>query len=43
MNSAVAVAELPIPVDLPSPVPSIVKLSTGSFDGETGKKEKEFK
>nr|XP_019951066.1 PREDICTED: DENN domain-containing protein 4C isoform X3 [Paralichthys olivaceus] len=39
VDSAVAVAEPPSPVDLPSPVPSIVKLSTGSYDGEavTGK------
>lgn len=38
MDSAVAVAEPPSPVDVPSPVPSIVKLSTGSFDSgrETG-------
>ncbi|KAK2863230.1 hypothetical protein Q5P01_002763 [Channa striata] len=36
VDSAVAVAEPPSPVDLPSPVQSIVKLSTGSFDGETG-------
>ncbi|XP_022614464.1 DENN domain-containing protein 4C isoform X1 [Seriola dumerili] len=36
VDSAVAVAELPSPVDVLSPVPSIVKLSTGSFDGETG-------
>ncbi|XP_041820417.1 DENN domain-containing protein 4C isoform X1 [Chelmon rostratus] len=38
VDSAVAVAEPPSPVDVPSPVPSIVKLSTGSFDGgrETG-------
>uniref|UniRef100_A0AAQ6ABI8 UDENN domain-containing protein n=1 Tax=Amphiprion ocellaris TaxID=80972 RepID=A0AAQ6ABI8_AMPOC len=36
MDSAVAVAEPPSPVDVSSPVPSIVKLSTGSFDG-TGK------
>uniref|UniRef100_A0A3B4WVT5 DENN domain containing 4C n=1 Tax=Seriola lalandi dorsalis TaxID=1841481 RepID=A0A3B4WVT5_SERLL len=36
MDSAVAVAELPSPVDVLPPVPSIVKLSTGSFDGETG-------
>lgn len=27
-----AVAEPPSPVDVPLPVPSIVKLSTGSFD-----------
>lgn len=33
-----AVAEHASPADVPSPVPSIVKLSTGSFDGgrETG-------
>ncbi|XP_044039653.1 DENN domain-containing protein 4C isoform X1 [Siniperca chuatsi] len=38
VDSAVAVAEPPSPVDVSSPVPSIVKLSTGSFDGgrETG-------
>ncbi|XP_026208324.1 DENN domain-containing protein 4C isoform X2 [Anabas testudineus] len=36
VDSAVAVAEPASPVDLPSPVPSIVKVSTGSFDGETG-------
>ncbi|XP_008294573.1 DENN domain-containing protein 4C isoform X2 [Stegastes partitus] len=38
VDSAVAVAEPPSPVDVPSPVPSIVKLSTGSFDAgrETG-------
>lgn len=36
-----AVAEPPSPVDVPSPVPSIVKLSTGSFDAarETGEEE----
>ncbi|XP_022066281.2 DENN domain-containing protein 4C isoform X1 [Acanthochromis polyacanthus] len=33
VDSAVAVAEPPSPVNEPSPVPSIVKLSTGSFDG----------
>uniref|UniRef100_A0A4W6EH93 DENN domain containing 4C n=1 Tax=Lates calcarifer TaxID=8187 RepID=A0A4W6EH93_LATCA len=33
--SSLSVAEPPSPVDVPSPVPSIVKLSTGSFDGET--------
>ncbi|XP_075968395.1 DENN domain-containing protein 4C isoform X4 [Anarhichas minor] len=33
VDSAVVVAEPPSPVDVPSPVPSIVKLSTGSFDG----------
>ncbi|XP_010771694.1 DENN domain-containing protein 4C, partial [Notothenia coriiceps] len=32
VDSAIAVAEPPSPVDVPSPVPSIVKLSTGSFD-----------
>ncbi|XP_068443434.1 DENN domain-containing protein 4C isoform X2 [Clinocottus analis] len=32
VDSAVAVAEPPSPVDVPSPVPSIVKLSTGSFN-----------
>ncbi|XP_058480308.1 DENN domain-containing protein 4C [Solea solea] len=37
VDSAVAVAEPLTPVDVLSPVPSIVKLSTGSFDGETGK------
>ncbi|XP_028284713.1 DENN domain-containing protein 4C isoform X3 [Parambassis ranga] len=41
VDSAVAVAEPPSPVDVPSSVPSIVKLSTGSFDngreGGTGK------
>lgn len=41
VDSAVAVAEPPSPVDVPSPVPSIVRLSTGSFDGgretKTGK------
>nr|XP_046236912.1 DENN domain-containing protein 4C isoform X2 [Scatophagus argus] len=38
VDSAVAVAEPPSPTEVPSPVPSIVKLSTGSFDGgrETG-------
>ncbi|XP_037613819.1 DENN domain-containing protein 4C isoform X1 [Sebastes umbrosus] len=38
VDSAVAVAEPPCPVDVPSPVPSIVKLSTGSFESgrETG-------
>ncbi|XP_044196580.1 DENN domain-containing protein 4C isoform X1 [Thunnus albacares] len=38
VDSAVAVAEPPSPVDVPSSVPSIVKLSTGSFDSgrETG-------
>ncbi|XP_034083015.1 DENN domain-containing protein 4C isoform X1 [Gymnodraco acuticeps] len=38
VDSAIAVAEPPSPVDVPSPVPSIVKLSTGSFDSgrETG-------
>ncbi|KAI3376500.1 hypothetical protein L3Q82_016952 [Scortum barcoo] len=38
VDSAVAVAEPPSPVDALSPVPSIVKLSTGSFDNgrETG-------
>lgn len=38
-----AVAEPPSPVDVPSPVPSIVKLSTGSFDGgrETGEEKDE--
>ncbi|XP_054456882.1 DENN domain-containing protein 4C isoform X2 [Anoplopoma fimbria] len=38
VDSAVAVAEPPSPVDVAPPVPSIVKLSTGSFDGgrETG-------
>ncbi|XP_035531264.1 DENN domain-containing protein 4C isoform X1 [Morone saxatilis] len=38
VDSAVAVAEPPSPADVPSPVPSIVKLSSGSFDGgrETG-------
>lgn len=43
MDSAVAVAEPPSPVDMPSPVPSIVKLSTGSFDGgrETGEEKDE--
>lgn len=41
MDSAVAVAEPPSPVDVPSSVPSIVKLSTGSFDAgrETGEEE----
>lgn len=38
VDNAVAVAEPSSPVDLPSPVPSIVKPSTGGFDGETGKK-----
>ncbi|XP_047241644.1 DENN domain-containing protein 4C isoform X2 [Girardinichthys multiradiatus] len=33
VNSAVAVVEPPSPVDVHSPVPSIVRLSTGSFDG----------
>ncbi|XP_072232803.1 DENN domain-containing protein 4C isoform X1 [Leuresthes tenuis] len=33
VDSAVAVAEPPSPVAVPSPVPSIVRLSTGSFDG----------
>ncbi|XP_014883978.1 DENN domain-containing protein 4C isoform X2 [Poecilia latipinna] len=33
VDSAVAVAEPLSPVDVPSPVPSIVRLSTGSFDG----------
>ncbi|XP_015229333.1 PREDICTED: DENN domain-containing protein 4C isoform X1 [Cyprinodon variegatus] len=41
MDSAVAVAEPPSPIDVHSPVPSIVRLSTGSFDGgretKTGK------
>lgn len=41
VDSAVAVAEPPSPVDVPSPVPSIVKLSTGSFDGETGEERDE--
>ncbi|XP_033992511.1 DENN domain-containing protein 4C isoform X2 [Trematomus bernacchii] len=38
VDSAIAVAEPPSPVDVPLPVPSIVKLSTGSFDSgrETG-------
>lgn len=38
VDSAVAVAEPPSPVDVLAPVPSIVRLSTGSFDGgrETG-------
>lgn len=38
VDSAVAVAEPASPVDVTSPVPSIVRLSTGSFDGgrETG-------
>ncbi|XP_074555234.1 DENN domain-containing protein 4C isoform X2 [Halichoeres trimaculatus] len=38
VDSAVAVAEPSSPVEVLSPVPSIVKLSTGSFDGgrETG-------
>ncbi|KAM4611923.1 DENN domain-containing protein 4C isoform 1-T2 [Polymixia lowei] len=38
VDSAVAVAEPPSPAGVLSPVPSIVKLSTGSFDGgrETG-------
>ncbi|XP_060887885.1 DENN domain-containing protein 4C isoform X3 [Labrus mixtus] len=38
VDSAVAVAEPPSPVEVPSPVPSIVKLFTGSFDAgrETG-------
>ncbi|XP_029382021.1 DENN domain-containing protein 4C isoform X2 [Echeneis naucrates] len=36
VDSAVAVAEPPSPVDGLSTVPSIVKLSTGSFDGEVG-------
>ncbi|KAM6960171.1 DENN domain-containing protein 4C isoform 3-T3 [Tautogolabrus adspersus] len=38
VDSAVAVAEPPSPVEVPSSVPSIVKLSTGSFDAgrETG-------
>ncbi|XP_068569583.1 DENN domain-containing protein 4C isoform X2 [Cebidichthys violaceus] len=38
VDSAVVVAEPPSPVDVPSSVPSIVKLSTGSFDAgrETG-------
>lgn len=39
VDSAVAVAEPPSPVEVISPVPSIVKLSTGSFDGETGEEE----
>lgn len=45
MDSAVVVAEPSSPVDLPSPVPSIVKLSTGSFDGgrETGEDKAEDK
>lgn len=41
-----AVAEPPSPVDVPSSVPSIVKLSTGSFDSvrETGEdKDEPFK
>uniref|UniRef100_A0A1A8J609 DENN/MADD domain containing 4C n=2 Tax=Nothobranchius TaxID=28779 RepID=A0A1A8J609_NOTKU len=33
VDSALAVAEPPSPVEVSSPVPSIVKLSTGSFDG----------
>ncbi|KAM9717888.1 DENN domain-containing protein 4C [Menidia menidia] len=37
VDSAVAVAEPPSPVDVPSPVPSIVKLSTGSFDSSKDK------
>lgn len=39
-----AVAEPPSPVDVPSPVPSIVKLSTGSFDSsrETGEEREEM-
>ncbi|XP_029310522.1 LOW QUALITY PROTEIN: DENN domain-containing protein 4C [Cottoperca gobio] len=38
VDSAVTVAEPPSPVDVPSPVPSIVKLCTASLDGgrETG-------
>lgn len=45
MDSVVALAEPPSPVDGLSSVPSIVKLSTGSFDGgrETGEeKDKAF-
>lgn len=40
VDSAVAVAEPPSPVDVPSPVPSIVKLS-GSLDSgrETGEEK----
>ncbi|XP_024918887.1 DENN domain-containing protein 4C isoform X2 [Cynoglossus semilaevis] len=37
VDSAVAVAEPLTPVNVPSPVPSIVKLSAGSCDSETGK------
>ncbi|XP_034425331.1 DENN domain-containing protein 4C isoform X1 [Hippoglossus hippoglossus] len=39
VDSAVTVSEPPSPVDVPSPVPSIVKPSTGNYDGEavTGK------
>ncbi|XP_029026612.1 DENN domain-containing protein 4C isoform X2 [Betta splendens] len=36
VDSAVAAAEPTTPTDLPSPGPSIVRLSTGSFDGESG-------
>lgn len=41
MDSAVAVADVLCSVDVPSPVPSIVKLSTGSFDSgrETGEEK----
>ncbi len=43
MDSAVAVAEPSSPVDVLASVPSIVKLSTGSFDGgrETGERKDE--
>lgn len=36
MDSAVAVGEPHSPVNVSPHAPSIVKLSTGSFDGETG-------
>lgn len=38
VDSAVAVGEPHSPVDGSPHVHSIVRLSTGSFDGETGKK-----
>lgn len=44
VDSAVAVVPPPSPVDVPSSVPSIVKLSSGSFDAgkETGEDKDEI-
>ena len=41
VDSAVAVSEPPSPVDVPSSVQSIVKPSTGNYDGEAGEEEDE--